>query len=184
MNPSVSIESSILDPKALGPIMRRDVPIVPPDSVIRTYRHTPPQRINFLLSQDHDGLNPGSFLIKQGTWARYFLDVWMDPLFRNYNFQRAEQMALVCCSLSPLLFSTSNTVHPQEHIVQWHPTILVKLALIPQKIINSYPTLPGQEGSYQEGDFVVHFQGCEAEGRNCEKEFERFWEARGRVVSR
>jgi len=72
----------------------------------------------------------------------------------------------------------------QEHIVQWHPTILVKLALIPQKAINSYPTLPGQEGSYTEGDFVVHFQGCEAPERSCEREFERFWESRGRALKR
>ncbi|KAF8471984.1 galactosyl transferase [Kalaharituber pfeilii] len=165
MNPSLGIQSHVTAQRRLGSLMLRNVPIVPPDSVIRTYRHTPPERIHFILTQDHDGLNPGSFLIKQGSWARYFLDVWMDPLFINYNFRRAEQMAL-------------------EHIVQWHPTILVKLALIPQKVINSYPTLPGQEGSYEEGDFVVHFQGCEASGRNCEKEFERFWEKRGRSMKR
>ncbi|RPB28068.1 hypothetical protein L211DRAFT_855693 [Terfezia boudieri ATCC MYA-4762] len=165
MNPSTKIETTITAPKALGLWMRRDVPIVPPDSVIKTYRHTPPERINFILTQDHDGLNPGSFLIRQGPWAKFFLDVWMDPMLKTYGFQKAEQMAL-------------------EHIVQWHPTILVKLALIPQKTINSYPTLPGQEGSYTEGDFVVHFQGCEAPERSCEKEFERFWESRGRALKR
>ena len=95
MNPSVEIKSTITMPKVLGPMMRRDVPIVPPDSVIKTYRHTPPEKINFMLTQDHDGLNPGSFLLRQNPWSRYFLDVWMDPIFKTYNFQRAEQMALV-----------------------------------------------------------------------------------------
>lgn len=96
MNPTVHIQSAILAPKVLGPMMLRDVAIVPPESVIKTYRHTPAERINFILTQDHDGLNPGSYLIRQGTWARYFLDVWMDPIFKSYTFQRADQGALVC----------------------------------------------------------------------------------------
>lgn len=96
MNPSIKVETTVVAPKVLGPMMRRDVPIVPPDSVIRTYRHTPPEKINFILTQDHDGLNPGSFFIRQGSWAGFFLDVWMDPILKSYNFQRAEQMALVC----------------------------------------------------------------------------------------
>lgn len=37
----------------------------------------------------------------------------------SYNFQKAEAHAL-------------------EHIVQWHGTILAKLALVPQRVLNSY----------------------------------------------
>lgn len=95
MNPTLSLEKHITSYSRLGSLMIKDVPIVPPDSVIRSYRHTPPERIQFILTQDHDGLNPGSFIIKRGMWARYFLDVWYDPLFRMYNFQKAEQHALV-----------------------------------------------------------------------------------------
>jgi mannan polymerase II complex MNN11 subunit len=93
MNPSLSIESHILSP--LNTLIRRDVPIVPPDSVIRTYRHTPPQRIQFIISQDKTGLQPGSMIAKSGDWANYLLDAWYDPMFRFYNFAKAEQNALV-----------------------------------------------------------------------------------------
>jgi mannan polymerase II complex MNN11 subunit len=47
----------------------------------------------------------------------------------------------------------------QEHIVQWHPTILSKLALVPQRMINSYKK--GDEGSqYEKGDIAIRFEGC------------------------
>lgn len=95
MNPSINLATTVLAPKMLSPIIRHDVPIVPPDSIIRTYHGTPPHHIEFILTQDHDGLNPGSFVIKQGDWARFFLDVWMDPLLKSYSFQKAEQSALV-----------------------------------------------------------------------------------------
>lgn len=95
MNPSISLATAVLAPKVLGPIIRRGVPIVPPDSIIKTYHSTLPEHIDFLLTQDHGGLNPGSFVIKQGDWARFFLDVWMDPLLKSYKFQRTEQTALV-----------------------------------------------------------------------------------------
>jgi mannan polymerase II complex MNN11 subunit len=56
--------------------------------------------------------------------------------------------------------------------VQWHPTILAKLALVPQKVLNSN----GQDDEYStsiytEGDFVVRFNGCEVGGdHDCETE--------------
>ena len=66
--------------------------------------------------------------------------------------------------------------------MQWHPTILTKLALIPQKVFNSYPALAGADNNavdtYQDGDFVVHFHECWKPGRNCEKEFNEYWEKR------
>ncbi|KAF8534398.1 galactosyl transferase GMA12/MNN10 family-domain-containing protein [Trichophaea hybrida] len=158
MNPSLSIESHIISP--LGNLIRRDVPIVPPDSVIRTYRHVPPQRIQFIISQDKTGLQPGSMIIKSGAWANYFLDAWYDPMFRFYSFAKAEQNAL-------------------EHIVQWHPTILTKLALIPQKTFNSFSSLSENSAdTYEDGDFVINLYGCSKPGRNCEKEFNRFWDKR------
>lgn len=68
----------------------------------------------------------------------------------------------------------TNTV-TQEHLVQWHPTILSKLALVPQRTFASYsrPTLGEQ---YQEGDFVAMFPGCARTGReSCEVESGQFW---------
>lgn len=101
MNPALSIESHIVE--RLGSLIRRDVPIVPPDSVIKTYRHVPPERVQFILSQDKTGLQPGSMLFKAGPWSQYMLDAWYDPLFRFYNFAKAEQNALVWSLVSMCL---------------------------------------------------------------------------------
>ncbi|KAI5800018.1 galactosyl transferase GMA12/MNN10 family-domain-containing protein [Geopyxis carbonaria] len=168
MNPALSLEEHITNPARLNTLIRRDVPVVPPESVIKTYKHVPAERIHFILSQDHEGLQPGSMIIRAGEWSKYLLDAWYDPMFRFYNFQKAETHAL-------------------EHIVQWHPTILTKLALIPQKIMNSYPTpiesklAESGDAIYEKGDFVVHFHNCWNPGRSCEKEFMAYWNKRSTV---
>jgi hypothetical protein len=68
--------------------------IVPPDSVIKTFSHLKGDRIDFVLSQDNEGLAGGSMVIRAGEWAKFFLDSWFDPLYRSYNFQKAEAHAL------------------------------------------------------------------------------------------
>lgn len=64
----------------------------------------------------------------------------------------------------------------QEHIVQWHPTILSKLALVPQRTLNGYSQLEqaSEGGAYRDGDFVIRFNGCDQPGRSCEGEAEPF----------
>lgn len=62
-------------------------------------------------------------------------------------------------------------------MVQWHPTILTKLALIPQRLINSYnvdiASRGGQKTMYADDDFVIRLVGCELDkDRNCEREME------------
>lgn len=69
----------------------------------------------------------------------------------------------------------------QEHIVQWHPTILTKLALVPQHLINSYgvdiASRGGKEVMHKEGEFVVRLIGCELDSaRYCEKEFDTYYQ--------
>lgn len=57
--------------------------------------------------------------------------------------------------------------------MQWHPTILSKLALIPQRTMNSYSESEATDSLYKSGDFVIHFKGCELGGaRSCETEAE------------
>lgn len=77
-------------------LMLKDVPVVPPDSVIHTFSHLTPEKVDLVLSQDGESLVHGSFLLRRGDWAKYFLDSWMDGLYRSYNFQKAEGHALVC----------------------------------------------------------------------------------------
>lgn len=95
MNPNLSLKDHITNPTRLNQLMLRDVSVVPPDSVIKTYRHVPAERISFILTQDHKGLQPGSMIIRSGEWATFLLDSWYDPIYRFYNFQKAETHALV-----------------------------------------------------------------------------------------
>ncbi len=64
--------------------------------------------------------------------------------------------------------------------MQWHPTILTKLALIPPKTINAYyKSIASRGGSsveYTDGDFVVRAVGCEKDdGRKCEDEITPYY---------
>ncbi|KAF2664089.1 alpha-1,2 galactosyltransferase [Microthyrium microscopicum] len=162
MNPTLSIETHILAKQRLESLMVTDVPIVPPDSVIKTFAGLKGDRVDFVITQDREGLSEKSFIIRNGDWAHFFLDAWFDPLYRTYNFQRAERHAL-------------------EHIVQWHGTILAKLALVPQNIMNSYhekqATAANDNGIYKPGDFIVNFGDCnqKAKGRNCENEMRPYY---------
>ncbi|KAK3110246.1 putative alpha-1,6-mannosyltransferase mnn11 [Teratosphaeriaceae sp. CCFEE 6253] len=157
MNPALALPTHITAPQRLENLMIPNRPVVPPDSVIRTFSHLRGERVDFILTQDKDGLAGGSLLVRTGEWAKFFLDAWFDPLYRSYNFQKAEGHAL-------------------EHIVQWHGTILAKLALVPQRTMNSYTreaggASAGEDGLYHEGDFTANFHGCQRDGaRDCEQE--------------
>jgi mannan polymerase II complex MNN11 subunit len=66
-------------------------------------------------------------------------------------------------------------ISAQEHIVQWHPTILAKMAIVDQNIINSYSK--GAKGAqYKNGDLVVRFSDCSTAGKaqECETESQPF----------
>ncbi|KAI5863458.1 glycosyltransferase family 34 protein [Durotheca rogersii] len=155
MNPHVKVEDYVMGARKLEANMIKELPVVPPDSIIKTFSHLKGDDVEFVITQDKEGLAPGSFIIKNGEWAKFFLDTWFDPLYRSYNFQKAETHAL-------------------EHIVQWHPTILSKLAIVPQRIINAYSSnLHGEQ--YKDGDIAVVFARCSnAADKGCAKEAERF----------
>ncbi|KAF2803514.1 alpha-1,6-mannosyltransferase [Mytilinidion resinicola] len=160
MNQELSLIDHIMNKERLESLMITNEPVVPPDSVIRTFDHLKGDRIDFVISQDHDGLSQSSFIVRRGEWAKYFLDAWFDPLYRSYNFQKAEGHAL-------------------EHIVQWHGTILAKLALVPQRTFNSYTidtTGNNAKGMYQDKDFVANFPKCDAERPNCLELMEPYFE--------
>ena len=106
MNPSLSLESHVLEKIRLESLMLKDKPVVPPDSVIKTFSHLKGDKIDLVLTQDGEGLCQGSFIIRHGDWARFFLDTWFDPLYRNYNFQKAEGHALVSSRCSLICFTT------------------------------------------------------------------------------
>jgi mannan polymerase II complex MNN11 subunit len=94
VNPALSVESHILATSRLESLMITDVPIVPPDSVIKTFSGLKGDQVDLVLTQDRDGLSEKSFILRRGEWAKYLLDSWFDPLYRTYNFQKAERHAL------------------------------------------------------------------------------------------
>jgi mannan polymerase II complex MNN11 subunit len=64
--------------------------------------------------------------------------------------------------------------------MQWHPTVLARTALVPQRTLSSYgkdSSAASLDGIYKDGDFVVQFQGCEdaESGRDCVQEFEPYY---------
>jgi mannan polymerase II complex MNN11 subunit len=59
---------------------------------------------------------------------------------------------------------------------RWHGTILAKLALVPQNLINGYVSGPynAKNGQFKEGDLVANFPGCDKDKRNCADEMKEF----------
>ena len=95
MNPSLKVEEHVMKPAQLEALMIKDHPVVPPDSIIKTFTHLKGQDVDFVLTQDKDGLSTGSFIVRNGEWSEFFLETWFDPIYRSYNFQKAETHALV-----------------------------------------------------------------------------------------
>jgi mannan polymerase II complex MNN11 subunit len=177
MNPTIPIHTALLTSAKLEATMMSNAPVVPPDSVIKTFSNLKGDRIDFVLAQDKDGLAPSSFVIRNGEWAKYFLDVWFDPIYRSYNFQKAEFHALehiVQYVSLHCLALTGKLTHDR-----WHGTILAKLAMIPQNLINAYANGPAApvNGQFKEGDLVANFPGCDKDGRECAGEHEPYFAA-------
>ena len=112
MNPTQSLVERVMAPKKLESLMIKDQPVVPPDSVIHTFSHLKGHQIDFVITQDAEGLCSESMILRRGDWANFFLDVWFDPLYRSYNFQKAENHALVRspANIAFLLTTKRNTL--------------------------------------------------------------------------
>ncbi|PTB63024.1 glycosyltransferase family 34 protein [Trichoderma citrinoviride] len=157
MDMNRSLEEQLLNRGRLESLMIKNYPVVPPDSIIKTFSHLRADEVDLIVSQDSSGLVAGSIVVRNSQWGKFLLETWMDPLYRSYNFQKAERHAL-------------------EHIVQWHPTILSKLALVPQRALGPY-TRTDQGDAYQDGDFVVMFTGCAKSGpQSCETESANYYQ--------
>lgn len=96
MDMSKSLEEVVLYNSKLESLRIKDQPVVPPDSIIKTFGHLRANDIDLILSQDKTGLVHNNIILRNGEWAKFFLETWMDPLYRSYNFQKAERHALVC----------------------------------------------------------------------------------------
>lgn len=95
MNPRLKVEDYIMSATHLESQMIKGLPVVPPDSIIKTFSDMKGDSVALAITQDKDGIAVGSFIIRNGEWAKFFLETWFDPLYRSYNFQKAELHTLV-----------------------------------------------------------------------------------------
>jgi len=144
MTSTIPLGHHILNPSSLLSKMRKnetiDVHVIDGSSHV-SLNISPdpdPNDINFIISEDVASINAGSFFIRRSDWAEIVLDLWMDPLYRDFVCQ--EQDAII-------------------HMIANHRFVSDHVALVPQRTINSYATVDGGE-MWQEGDLAVHFAGC------------------------
>lgn len=98
MNPRLKVEDYVMEASKLESMMIKGLPVVPPDSIIKTFSDLKGDHVGLVITQDKDGMAPGSFIVRNGEWAKFLLDTWFDPLYRSYNFQKAELHTLVSFS--------------------------------------------------------------------------------------
>lgn len=155
VNYEFDIVSKLLAHDKLEPLLLKDKPVVPPSGAIHTYKNIKPENVKFLITQDDRGLNTNSFIVENDLFGKTLMEFWADPLYRKYNnFPMKESSALM-------------------HILQWHPVILSKTGLIPQRTIASVHN-GDPEGGYQEGDLAVLLKDCDIR-KTCEAEFDSYW---------
>ncbi|ANB15913.1 Mnn11p [Sugiyamaella lignohabitans] len=145
MNHDLKVESDILDPAALKELIIRDAPILPPSSVVHTYKRVPAEKIRLIVTQNDRGISTSSFLVSNDQiYGHILIGYWMDPLQRGYQG-----------------FNDNNALNRRldaslSHMVQWHPAILSRMAVIPRRTIASSidegDVLKNQQ--YAAGDFV------------------------------
>lgn len=88
MDPEIAITDDILNPSVLETLMLRDVPIIPPDSVIKTLKSTSAESAQLVISHDHAGMNTQSFVLRNGEFAKFFLESWTQPVMaKEHLFQ-------------------------------------------------------------------------------------------------
>lgn len=145
MNHEFDIGSQLVfDKQALSQQMIRDAPIIPPESIIHTYKHVPAEQIKFITTQNDAGISMNSYLIRNDQlYGRMLLDYLKDPLHRTYpGFRAAGSGRAVDAAVT--------------HLVQWHPAILSRMALVAPSVLGAHP----DEGkllkgiSFKKGSFV------------------------------
>lgn len=164
MNPLVDLWDTLLDPKVLDDLMIRDVPVVSNSDIIRTYKYTKPEHIQFIISQDDQGFNPVSFIFKNSDYSISLMEYWNDPRHREYEgFDRSDASAL-------------------NHLAVWHQAMLSKMAVVPAKKMASLSASSNPQRAYTDGDFVAVFE-CDTDTKPCMDDFSRFWNGQDQLKS-
>lgn len=167
MNPLVDIEKEFFDPAHLEPKALANARIVRTSDIIKVAK-TDPKAVDLIMTRDETGVSPLSFIIQNNYRMKSFLELWLEPLYRNYQHFRSPQEALL-------------------HMLQWHTVYISRAAVIPAKLLASYAEPVegelGDEMTYTDGDFTAAFR-CDYNTEPCKQIFQRFWKGRGRIKSK
>lgn len=152
MDTSINLKQYVLSDEALGPIMLRDHPVSPKNGIVKTYKSSKPQNARLILIQSADKIETDSFIVKNDPEGKSMIEFWSSELFFQYpNFPYGPDSAIT-------------------HILQWHPFLLSRSALIPGRTIGGRHSNTQIEDDdhihYIKGDFAVTWAGCK--GEHCE----------------
>ncbi|EPY50139.1 alpha-1,2-galactosyltransferase Gmh1 [Schizosaccharomyces cryophilus OY26] len=159
MNKDQSLQNLFLSPENLKSSLMTDQPLW--SQIIKEDKRRTPSSYNdemidnveFLISEDHNGVNAGSFLVKNTETMALFMDLLTEPTLVEHKIVRHEQ------DLIGLM-------------IHRHPQLAAKFGILPQRYLNAYPHAP-PEMEYQPGDLLVHFAGCWVENK-CTTLWEEF----------
>ncbi|WBW73817.1 alpha-1,2-galactosyltransferase Gmh1 [Schizosaccharomyces osmophilus] len=159
MNNNQSLQNLFLSTEKLKSSLLTDQPLWS-QIITQDKRRTPSiysdemiENIEYLISEDHNGVNAGSFLVKNTETMALFMDLLTEPTLVDYKVVRHEQ------DLIGLM-------------IHRHPQLAAKFGILPQRYLNAYPHAP-PEMEYHPGDLLVHFAGCWVENK-CMTLWEEF----------
>jgi hypothetical protein len=161
MTPTIDLGKHILNPDAMFSNLLKDrtFPIMHLGQSVSEQLVLPsapdPNEINFLISHDQNGLNAGSFFLRNNEWTRELLELWGDPiLMLEKEWWAKEQDALVHIFLH------------HHHFIKNHVGIVAPRifnANVPDDI-NREPLSTDNvnlEAQFWEPNaLVIHFAGC------------------------
>lgn len=165
MKKNLPLEQHILNPKILETGLLKTTPVVP-GSNIKTYKNFQTAGTRIIIPQGSDGVfDLSAFLVSTDLYGKAFLEFLIDPLFMDYAW--------------------SNFKSSLGHLLQWHPQLLKRTAIVTNKIIApTYDPVKGIAAKnkdtppvlhYTEGDLVVSLNGCKLRG-SCASDINTFYE--------
>jgi hypothetical protein len=95
MTPTIDINEHLLKPDVLYRKTLKGAKLNIGGEMV-TAKEPDMSKIDLIISQDHNGLNAGSFMLRRSEFTRLLIDMWNDPYFVMQNFHKQEQGVLVC----------------------------------------------------------------------------------------
>ncbi|ODQ53655.1 galactosyl transferase, partial [Saitoella complicata NRRL Y-17804] len=161
MTPQINLWDHILSPKAMKQkLLKNEMFRVSGgrEIGIRTPAEINPDEINFIVANDQNGFNAGSFLIRRSEWTEWLLENWLNPIYVQKDWPGREQDAF-------------------GHMVEFNKKIRDHTGLVNQRLFNSYAHIKWDFMGFFPGDLVVHLAGCWV-NRECKEIWDEMWAMR------